>query len=242
MSNFSELGTPFPLFEADTEFAAEYRGLRNCSLCGTSDVHCFELDVGADVVVTCPHCGGETALDAVDREEEPCLTCSIPVPFPSSEGDVELFACYDCLRSGKAALTKDTELGMVRWEDAQRGLTHGVPGSQRDDFETVTGDDDWIKANVLQEPLLELVRTPAYSTMQGEVWQFCCRYPMTFKGQWQQADFDRHAPDGDGYRFFREIVQDPVEGLWEDQLHDLTGIYVFKCKRCGQMKAHWDIA
>jgi hypothetical protein len=37
-------------------------------------------------------------------------------------------------------------------------------------------------------------------------------------------------------------VQDSVPGLWEDQLHDITGIYVFRCPSCDRVTAHWDIA
>lgn len=242
MTTFASLEIPFPLFEADVGRASEYIGVRRCSLCGTRDVHCFELGIGADIIIHCPSCGQENPLDADDKKGAKCQSCSRPVPFPRVSGSDQLVACYQCLRSGKAALTKDTVLGMVHWEDVQRGLTHGVPGLKTTDFETVSKEDGWVAARVPIEDLLELVRTPTYSTIQGDRWQFCCRRPMTFIGEWGRDDFDRNAPDGNGEALFQEIVQHVVEGLWEDRLHDVTGIYVFRCKQCGRLTAHWDIA
>lgn len=242
MPTFASLGIPFPLFEADIEHASEYMGSRQCSLCGASGVHCFELGIGADIIVECSSCGAENPLDASDKKGAECRRCSTPVLFPKIKGGGGLVVCYSCLRSGEAALTKDTVLGMVRWEDAQRGSTHGRPGLETTDFETVPKEDDWVAARVPREDLLELVRTPTYLSIQGDQWQFCCRRPMTFIGQWNRDDFDRNAPDGNGEAFFQEIVQDVVDGLWEDQLHDETGIYVFRCKKCERLTAHWDIA
>ena len=65
---------------------------------------------------------------------------------------------------------------------------------------------------------------------------------MVFVGAWSRDDFSRRAPDGDGRRYFQAIVQDVVPGLWEDKLHDLTGVYAFRCTHCGRVTAHWDIA
>ena len=242
MPTFENFGIPFPLFDADTERAAEYVGVRRCSLCGTGHVHCCELGIGADVIITCRSCGKETPLNADDKMGANCPSCSGPVPFPAVTGSGQLVACYQCLRSGKAALTKDTVLGMVRWEDAQRGSTHGRPGLETTDFETIPKEDDWVAARVPQEHLMELVRTPTYHSIQGDQWQFCCRRPMTFIGEWDRDDFDRNAPDGNGEAYFREVVQDVVDGLWEGELHDETGVYVFRCRQCGRLTAHWDIA
>ena len=242
MPTFESLGIPFPLFEADIERASEYVGVRQCSLCGVSEVHCFELGIGADLIIKCGSCGEENPLDADDKKGIACGKCSEPLPFPQTSVGGQLVACYQCLRSGKAALTKDTVLGMVRWEDAQQGITHGVPGLDTADFDTVPKDDDWVAARVPKENLLELVRTPTYLSIQGDRWQFCCRCPMTFIGEWDRDDFDQNAPNGDGKALFEEIVQHTVDGLWEDELHDETGIYVFRCKQCGRLTAHWDIA
>jgi len=59
---------------------------------------------------------------------------------------------------------------------------------------------------------------------------------MVFVGEWSRDEFSSRAPDGDGRRFFYEIVQEPEPGLWEDELHDVTGIYVFRCPKCGKVK------
>jgi len=180
-------------------------------------------------------------LDANDREDSPCRQCKTNVSFPDL-GEEEIKACYACLRFGKAAITKDTELGMISWEQTFEGVTHGIPGLSRNDFEMVLKEDDWVGARLPQETMFELLRLPTYSSIQGERWQFCCRQPMVFLGEWSREEFSRRAPDGDGRRLFEEIVQDSVPGLWEDELHDITGVYVFRCKSCGKLTAHWDIA
>jgi uncharacterized protein CbrC (UPF0167 family) len=238
---FAELGIPFPLFEAPSDQASEYCGLDQCSLCAGEGRHCFRLDIGCAVTVDCPRCGAPNGLDASDCEDTPCRLCESVIPFPDLGVD-EILACYDCLRSGRAALTKDTELGMISWEQAYKGVTHGVPGLDRTDFEMVPEEDEWVGARLPQEVMFELLRTPNYPTIQGEQWQFCCRRPMVFVGRWERDDFTRRAPDGGGRRFFEEVVQDTVPGLWEDQLHDVTGVYVFKCASCDRLTAHWDIA
>ena len=131
---------------------------------------------------------------------------------------------------------------MISWEQAFEGVTNGVPGLSRSDFEMVPQEDGWIAARLPQEMMFELLRTPTYRSLQGERWQFCCKCPMIVVGEWSREEFAERAPDGDGQRFFHEIVEEPVPGLWEDQLHDITGVYVFRCKDCARLTAHWDLA
>lgn len=238
---FAELGIPFQLFEGPADQSSEYCGTDSCSLCGNERQHCFRLAIGCAVLLDCPKCGELNGLSTVDRQRISCRKCRASVSFPDIADDV-IKACYSCLRSGKAAITKDTELGMVSWEQAFEGVTHGVPGLSRSDFEMVPKGDDWVGARLPQEVMFELLRTPTYSTIQGELWQFCCRGPMVFVGEWSRDEFVRRAPNGDGRSYFDAVVQGNVPGLWEDELHDTTGIYVFRCAACGRMTAHWDIA
>jgi uncharacterized protein CbrC (UPF0167 family) len=131
---------------------------------------------------------------------------------------------------------------MISWEQAYDGLTHGVPGMSRFDFDLVAGDDGWVRARLPREMMFELLRTPSYLSIQGELWQFCCQRPMVFTGIWSRERFTSEAKNRDGESLLNEIVQDVVPGLWEDQLHDITGIYVFRCAKCGRKNGHWDIA
>lgn len=240
-TTFQDLGIPFPLFEAPADQASEYCGLGTCSLCGEKQQHCFELTIGSCVMRECSTCGTVNGLDSEDRENVACRECGSLVAFPDL-GDDDLRVCYGCLRSGKAALTKDTELGMISWEQAIEGVTHGVPGLRRSDFDLVPKERGWVGAWLPEEMMFELLRTPTYATIQGDLWQFCCKQPMVYQGQWLRADFSRLAPDGDGQRFFDQIVQRVVPGLWEDRMHDTTGVYVFQCRLCHRETAHWDIA
>jgi uncharacterized protein CbrC (UPF0167 family) len=139
-------------------------------------------------------------------------------------------------------LTKDTELGMIRYADAIRGQTHGRPGLNNANFELVRVDEDWVAARLPIPDMFELLRTPSYSTWQGEQWLFCCSRPMIFVGTWSRADFSIRASEGDGKALFESVVRDTVPGLWEDRLHDTTGIYVFRCQTCARHSSHWDIA
>lgn len=131
---------------------------------------------------------------------------------------------------------------MISFDQVVEGLTHGVPKLKRSDFDVVKTGSGWDRVRLPKEMMLELVRTPTYATIQGECWQFCCRRPMVFIGTWSRADFAARAPDSNGQNLFNEVVQDVVPGLWEDQLHDETGVYVFRCPTCGRLTAHWDLA
>jgi uncharacterized protein CbrC (UPF0167 family) len=238
---FAQLGIPFPLFQGPVEQAGEYVGLDLCSICGAKGQHCFGLGIGCAVIAACPKCATDNGLDACDKEAASCRQCGGNIPFLEHD-DEEFKACYACLRSGRAAISKDTELGMISREQAFNGVTHGGPGLNRTDFEMVPKEDNWVGARLPQAMMFELIRTPTYSTIQGERWQFCCRQPMLFLGEWSRQDFFKYAPDSDGHRFFQQIVQRVIPGLWEDNLHDITGVYVFRCPGCGRMTAHWDIA
>jgi hypothetical protein len=52
-------------------------------------------------------------------------------------------------------MTKDTEFGMVSWDQAFRGVTHGVPGLWTDQFEVVPidPDRDWNGVRIPSEHL-----------------------------------------------------------------------------------------
>lgn len=240
-TTFNDLGIPFPLFEGPVEDAHEYQGECECSVCGTNHKHCFELSIGCALMVKCKKCGTENGLDADDREDGTCYSCGNSIPFPEIDSE-EITICYDCLRTGKGAITKDTELGMISWEQTYSGITHGRPGMDRDDFEMIPTDSDWVGAKLDKSIMFELLRTPTYTTIQGEIWQFCCKQPMVFIGSWSREDFSTNSEDGNGEALFKSIIKNNVPGLWEDQLHDETGIYVFECKRCGAKRATWDLA
>jgi uncharacterized protein CbrC (UPF0167 family) len=193
-------------------------------------------------MMACPACGVVNGLDVHNKAPVNCRACDASIEFPPSvAARKEPKTCYTCLRSGKAALTKDTEFGMVSWDQAFSGVTNGVPGLRQDQFESVVLDaqEDWVGVKLSEEIMFELLRTPTYGTWQGECWLFCCRYPMTFVGEWLHDEFTRQAPDGDGERFYYEAIADIPEGSW-DALGQGLSVYVFECKRCGKLRAHWD--
>ena len=116
---FTQLGIPFSLFEAPASESSKYVGLGLCSLCGASGVHCFAVDA---LIIACAKCGKENAIRTYPGESGFCTSCRQNMPGPASGSDA-LASCYQCLRAGRTAFTKDTVLGMVTWDQAIEGLT-----------------------------------------------------------------------------------------------------------------------
>jgi uncharacterized protein CbrC (UPF0167 family) len=247
MTTFAELGIPFPLFEAPTSEASNYVGLSSCRLCEAKNRHCFALGIGRAVILPCPTCGVENGLDAQNRQDCPCRSCGSTVSFSASmKKQKNLHICYDCLRSGRGAITKDTEFGMVSWEQAYQGITHGVPGLETTEFERVliNAGENWYGVRVPQEYLFELLRTPTFNTWQGERWVFCCKRPMTYIGEWSNVlKSSRRAGDK---AFFDEVVHPAEESkawVW-DAIELGSGsvcLYIFQCKTCNRFRSNWDM-
>lgn len=244
----ARLGIPFPLYQAPLKSMDCYAGPGICSLEGVQKPHRFLMGIGCDIILSCPRCSTPVALDAEERAAAYCPKCQTRIPFPPpDEGEEELAVCYDCLRAGRAAITHDTEFGMVRWEDAIRGLTHGHPGLKPDPvvqngFELGPMHDDWQTVRVPREILLELVRTPTYSTWQGDTWFFHCGRVMSYVGTWQVEDFYRLRPAGPESLFAELLGQDP---RWEQYWSifsdpDVAACYVHGCSACGKLRAYVD--
>jgi uncharacterized protein CbrC (UPF0167 family) len=241
VKTFQDMGIPFPLFEACIDEACEYRGSGRCSICEVPSEHIFELGIGCALIVDCSQCGAANGLDAHDRMAATCRVCEFSISFPADRRN-DVVTCYTCLRVGRAAITKDTPFGMVSWEQIYTGITHGTPGLITTDFETVELEDDWVGARLPLAMMNELLRTPTFPTIQGEVWEFCCQQPMVYVGSWEREEFNMRSPDGNGKAYFESIVQDSDEGLWEDEMGDITGVYVFRCQHCNRFLANWDMA
>jgi uncharacterized protein CbrC (UPF0167 family) len=186
-------------------------------------------------------------------DENRCVACAEPVRLAESLKGRP--ACFKCLASGRFAITKDSSLGMIRWEDAIQGRTHGLPlppladGSPAREvhgFATLEPNDDgWQSILVPRDALLELTYTPDFLSIQGSVWEVHCRQPMTFVGRWGRSDFNDAAPDGDGRTYGQRIGSISLEA-WE-ALGDRGGdesdpvwTYAFRCLVCGSHAASWD--
>lgn len=170
-----------------------------------------------------------------------CVVCNEAAPFRFAE------ACYSCLRAGKGR-TVNTELGMVRPEDAEQGWTHGIPldnPSQLPDFDLVPHavdpnfpDEQWYHVRIAPEYLQELIRTPRYHSWQCERWLFCCRRPSAFLGS---------VPSELILREGRSPIDSIGEWLpapdWEAAVSGNFGshaFYVFRCLECGRIRSYDD--
>lgn len=246
METFAQLGIPFPLYEAPVKEASDYAGKTTCGVCGKHDQPCFILNIGCALMVSCPKCNELNGLDANDRQDTSCRSCGNEIKFTTPSNDDGVHICYSCLREGKGAITKDTEFGMVSWEQAIEGRTHGVPGLQTSEFETVTTDPDgeWIGVILPQEHLFELLRTPTFVTWQGEVWLFCCKKPMTYIGEWKSVAASLGQTEAKN--MFDQLMPEDSESstwVWEgvSSASDSVCLYVFQCKDCGNHRANYDM-
>lgn len=177
--------------------------------------------------------------DACVDEAGPCKVCGVQVELRFEH------ACYACFRAGKVAHVMDTELGMVRPEDAARGETHGIPVADDDTLsglnvtgETREGTERWVRLGFAVDDLVELTRTPTYSTWQGESWLFCCNRPMVFEGSVTEAALATH---GEPAHVLAEMLGVPVaDPVIERVFEDRASAYGFRCQVCGKRRAHWD--
>src|SRR5438445_2240821 len=127
MATFADLDIPFPLFEAPIETCPDYVGPQHCCVSGQSKDHCFRLGVGSWVKIACPSCGGDLFLSPIadSFRTTTCRHCGEPTPPPLAEKD-KAFASYEVLRHGFAGYTKDSDFGMISWEQMESGWTHGI--------------------------------------------------------------------------------------------------------------------
>ena len=179
-------------------------------------------------------------MDCDDQEDGVCTKCKNPIAWPlTPEEDVQV--CYDCIRAGRVAFTQDTELGMIRWEDTQRGNTHGIPGPNTSEFASQPKEDEpeWQEYKVAHEDMSELNRTPTYSTWQGERWPFHCERAMIYIGDPKTRPQSETAP---------EIVEATLKLItqegWSLQASDIWDssicVYLFRCPVCGAIGGHSD--
>lgn len=241
---FHDLGAAFPLFSARVEEASEYVGIGDCSITRAESVPCFRLGVGCHLIVRCAGCGADNALCADERDAEMCHRCAELVEFPRKMPE-EIVVGYEALRAGRAAISKETEYGMITWELAQCGCTEGEAGarrlrhSERAPMLELSGDRVGTKLN--PAVMSELLRTPTYISWQGENWLFDGRTPGVFIGCWSAADFATHAGAQSAEDFFLSVVGSTERWLWSALTTGRVSVYVFRMPGSGALRAHWDM-
>ena len=230
---FQELGIPFPLFEAPIECSGSFFECDDCSFCGSESVPCFEIEP-EEKIVECFKCEGQSTREWGPTQKAACAQCKSDFVNELEEEDLRI--CYPCLREGRAALEKTTELGVVSLREALTGevdlslaftsamacgfdpeslpklclpnLLNG-PGtyfSQRLDFLKKHSSRRPGRLEMAKEDLYELLRTPSFITWQQDFWFFCCQRPMIFIGEWSIADFAKYDGRLNGWRAFKELL------------------------------------
>lgn len=172
--------------------------------------------------------------NAIAERDAPCRHCRKTAAW-TFDG-----ACYACLRAGKRNKAIDSELGMVRPEDADDGLTHGLP---LDDPSALAGwelvrveaDEPWYRVRVDPRELHELLRTPRFHSWQGSTWLFCCKKACVFVG-----DLPREARNVDAIAKAFDTPDDSEE-LLERIEDESVCTYAFRCRACGRLRAYYDM-
>jgi uncharacterized protein CbrC (UPF0167 family) len=135
-------------------------------------------------------------------------------------------------------LTRDTEYGMVSWEQLESGWTHGVPGATHPQLETRL-EEGWTQVRLPADVISELLRTPGFSTWQGDTWLFHGTDPLVFVGEWSRSDFEARCPSGvSPSAFFASIVRHSEPATW-DSLEGI-GVYVFRDAKTGKFDGYYD--
>ena len=158
--------------------------------------------------------------------------------------------CYECFREGKADNALNTEIGLVTRDEAEAGITHGIPlrdpgKLQRAGYELTPHPVDprfptetWYGVHVDREGLLELLRTPSYYTWQGESWLFCCKRPMVFRGSIPSglfnADVEKHPQE------IADFLKTPEWNKTVDNEHGSHTYYAFICDICDRLRFNDD--
>ena len=240
MPTFADLGIPFPLYEAPVETCPDYVGAQLCCVSGEHREHCFSFENGGYVRLPCLGCGKQLFVKpAPDQFPTACIRCGAPVLAPLVDGDAA-YVSYEALRAGDAIFTKDTEYGMISWEQLVDGWTHGRPGLSLPEFETRITGSGWTEVKLASEVMRELVATPDFVTWQGAEWLFDGDIPMTYVGEWTRQDFVGRAPHGmSPEQFFRNTMRRCDDRLWE--YADGVCIYVFQNLATGRYAANYDM-
>ena len=145
---------------------------------------------------------------------------------------------------------------MVRRDDVDNGMTHGIPLSGPEDlagYELVPHpvdpnfpDEKWFSVKVDRAELRELTRTPNYHSWQGERWLFCCGRACVFLGELALADLDslatkkgRSVSEATACVFGASSDESPE--LLERIKNQSISTYSFRCRSCGRLRAVWDM-
>jgi len=171
-----------------------------------------------------------------------------------ARGEVDVVACYACLRAGRAPWTKFTEFGFVDAEHAAQGITHGTnsPPWPALGYDVVphpenpaSSGERWYSVRIAREHLEELLRT--YSTWQGESWRFCCHQPAIFIGcwgieRWTDAARERGVEVAELIGEALDLRPKETSELctWLGDGRGSLSTYVFRCASCRRLRGHHD--
>ncbi|MGD2131543.1 MAG: hypothetical protein PVI23_02055 [Maricaulaceae bacterium] len=241
MTTFSDLGIPFPLYQAPIDTCPSYAGAQRCCVLGERRDHCFRLGSGDYLTMECAACGGALYLHPTESplRVRTCRHCGAPTPDPAAAHD-DAFISYEALRAGYAVFTKDTDYGMVSWQELEEGWSHGVPRPAPEGLRSRQSAGGWTQTQLPTDALFELTSTPDFLTCQGAVWLFSGARPMIYVGEWRKADFVAHAPNGrDAKEFFLNVVRDADDETWS--YADSVFVYVFKDQVTDAYAAYYDL-
>jgi hypothetical protein len=238
MATFAELGIPFPLYRGQVKECSDYHGPGVSSISGVPSDHCFKLGIGGSLVLECRACRQTVLHNCGDAGPVVCSACSTET-IAQSKG--KFLITYEELRQGLGLIVKDTEIGMISYEQYQLGQSHGSPyPDSLHGFDVIQNADGWYCAKLDRQDMHELLRTPNYVTWQGERWLFHQRKPMIFLGEWTEEDFERNRGSQGLRDYYLEVLGADFSDLYDHR--DGVCKYIFTSVDGGVIRGHYDFS
>jgi len=142
------------------------------------------------------------------------------------------YGCFACLRQGRFFFDYGTEIGHL----TPAGTKRFYPSQKK------------VPKRFNRATFAALLRTPQFTTWQGEEWLIHCDDFMIYLGEWKPGDFRQKAQDGDARKLFLEMTNKELAHLWDAATPKGAGspsdwyatYYAFKCLQCGALRGYWD--
>lgn len=183
-------------------------------------------------ILTCSLCGQPGRCFSLERR-----VVSRELTEKERQGKI---GCIDCLKQDRFGFSHRTEAGyidedglMIYDNEEEQGRVFVVAESGQ----TTTTGGPFVSPpheHVSDEAILELPRTPIFSTWQDLDWPVHHEDFMAYLGIWGPKDFEQFERSGEGRNLYLEMVNSAWYDLWPESEEPLFGenIIAFQCLHC----------
>ncbi len=129
--------------------------------------------------------------------------------------------------------------------EAFHDTKHGFVGK---DIPIELVDEDAMKI-VKKEYYEEMLKTPYYTTYQGEQWMCHCENFMDYIGIWDAPDFTKESGNDNGKELFEEMTISGYHHLWDEfdlkvneknESWEDALYHAFQCRHCKIKQGYWE--